>query len=183
MPLTQPTEAAEETASEAEEPVVEADADSELEAEAETEEEPVLSGDMLEYDVLIPKGISGLGQIDLRFSTGLSNASNNDWICDEQGIPCRDTDLADISGQWTHRKIAFGIDKTWIKESLTAGGKLKSIVLISEVSSEENLKVYLDNIVITNQGKERMILFRNGEGPLLHHHRSLTIIDRMEEQA
>ena len=42
------TEAAEETASEAEEPVVEADADSELEAEAETEEEPVLSGDELE---------------------------------------------------------------------------------------------------------------------------------------
>lgn len=144
-------------------------------------EETILPGDMLEYDVLIPEGASGLGQIDLRFSTGLNNASGNDWICDEQGIPCRDTDLSDLSGRWVHRKIAFGIDKTWVSQMRTAGGTLKGIVLLSEISSSEILSVYLDNIVITNQGKERVLLLRNGEGQPLQRHRSLTMIDRMEE--
>lgn len=144
-------------------------------------EEPVLAGDMLEYDVLIPEGVRGVGQLDLGFGSGLNPASCNDWICDEQGVHCWDTDLSDFSGRWVHRKIDFGIYETWVELMSTAGSTLKAITLLEDDVAPGTPAICLDNLVITNGGKERLVILRNGEGLPVLPHDSLSIVENMEE--
>ncbi len=126
------------------------------------------AGDLLEYDLCLPAASSGLGQIDLRFSDGLVCSAENDWICDERGIRSFDTDLRELQGRWAHRRLAVGIDESFVPRMFTAGAVLRTVGLLSHVDGAGEYTLYLDNLVITRGGQERCVIFRNGAGlPLL----------------
>ena len=121
----------------------------------------VKPGDVIEYDVFIPEGITGVGQLDASF-TNKKSAFENLWVNDERGLPCSETDLSDVSGKWVHRKIYIGTYEAFVPSMNTVGTKLSDISVFSR-TDQCNVTVFFDNIIITNEGKEKLVVFRDAK--------------------
>ena len=116
-------------------------------------------GDMLEYDVVIYIDEAGWGHID----GSISGADSNIF----RGLPLQDTDgttvhpLGDLAysafGKWYHRAIDL---------SDIAGAKWNMFQLAMHPDSPEleySGVVLYDNIVITNNGAVKCVIFRDAE--------------------
>ena len=126
----------------------------------------IQEGDVLEYDVYITLDERGWGAVDGEISvvgtirdSGMSDTENN-------GIHTG----VDLSGeafeQWYHRVIPFGITEDDNAEKYTVGRTLKLFQLAMHPEADENeyqgVALY-DNIVITNNGEVKLVIFRDAE--------------------
>ncbi len=117
----------------------------------------VKAGDILEYDVFVPEGVSGIGQVDIKF-IGCSDASQNFWINDEYGRGCADFDLSSVSGDWVHRRIYIGTYESFVPYMNTVGTTISEISLVCSGVGDEMVALF-DNIRITNDGEEKFVFF------------------------
>ena len=117
------------------------------------------TGDMLEYDVFIPEGTAGIGQIDAQISGSLSLYENT-FSSDRYGVRCSETDLSGISGKWVHRVVNLSVENYgYDGAGNNVGKRLQTILLRCSFSFAGTYKAYFDNIVITNGEEVRTILF------------------------
>ena len=122
-------------------------------------------GDLLEYDVFIPEGVSGIGQIDVRICGALP-LSSNAFSSDRYGVRCSETDLRHISGKWTHRIINIAVENYGYDGAGNNVGKcIQSVLLRSTFRCSGMYTAYFGNFIITNGGKVREVLFDGKKVP------------------
>ncbi|MHC1695199.1 MAG: hypothetical protein AB9835_07985 [Eubacteriales bacterium] len=125
-------------------------------------------GDTLEYDVLIISDSPGLGAMDGEIK-GLGRSIRDNGFVDQnaQGIH-PGMDLRSYAlGKWWHRSINIALDETSAPDvsNVTVGMTLTELQLAihpdSADYSELEAVVCYDNIVITNGGEEKLVIFRD----------------------
>jgi len=125
----------------------------------------IQEGDMLEYDVMSLVNEGGWGNIDgdiekvgvLRDSGVLDTLGNSNHTGTDVSEYCYD--------QWWHRAIILGVTEEENGEKFTVGRKFKNIQLAMHPNnSAEDIYtgvVLYDNIVITNNGEIKLVIFRD----------------------
>ena len=124
----------------------------------------IQEGDMLEYDVYSYIDEKGWGAIDGDISgvgtirdSGMSDTEGN-------GIHTGVDLSTSCFEEWWHRVIPFGITEDENEEKYTVGRTLKQIQLAMHPESDEDVYtgvVLYDNIVITNNGEVKLVIFRD----------------------
>ena len=124
----------------------------------------IQEGDMLEYDVYLYIDETGWGAIDGEISgVGVIRDSGMRDL-DGTGIHTGQDLSGDAFEQWYHRMIPFGLTEEENGDKYTVGRTLKQIQLAMHPSVEENDYqgvVLYDNIVITNNGEVKLVIFRD----------------------
>ncbi len=111
------------------------------------------AGDTLEYDVFVD-GSSPLprGGVDIFCAGG--QTLRDSGATDESGLRAHgDADLSDAVDRWVHRKIRL---------DALAGRVARRIVVCQEGDVPGIYVQYLDNVVVTNRGIEKRVLWRDG---------------------
>lgn len=125
-------------------------------------------GDTLEYDVRIITDSTGLGAIDGEIKD-LGRSIRDNGFSDQngQGIhPGMDL-RSNALDKWWHRSIKISLDEADAPDAsnVTVGKTLTELQLAihpdSSDYSELETVVYYDNIVITNGGEEKLVIFRD----------------------
>jgi hypothetical protein len=128
----------------------------------------IQEGDILQYDVYSYIDERGWGAIDGEVSGGA--ILRNMGLSDTEGIAVHTG--ADLSGsifeRWHRRQVTLGVTEAENGENYTVGRTLRTIQIAMhpDVSENEYQGVVLyDNIVITNNGEIKLVIFRD-EGDL-----------------
>ncbi|MHC1695200.1 MAG: hypothetical protein AB9835_07990 [Eubacteriales bacterium] len=127
-------------------------------------------GDKLEYDVLLGTSTHGYGFIDGQVK-GVGPAIRDiPGIQDQNGINAHATnDLSDYAGQvWFHRELSIAVSEEDASDpALATVGKVFTEFQLSMHPgddtgyTDQTVEVYYDNIVITNNGQEKLVVFRS----------------------
>lgn len=125
-------------------------------------------GDTLEYDVCIITDSTGLGAVDGEIK-GLGRSIRDNGFVDQNGQGIHPgMDLRSYAlGKWWHRSINIALDEASAPDAsnVTVGKVLTELQLAihpdSADYSELEAVVYYDNIVITNSGNEKLVIFRD----------------------
>ncbi|MCL1857926.1 MAG: hypothetical protein FWF92_01660 [Oscillospiraceae bacterium] len=124
----------------------------------------IQEGDMLEYDVYLYIDEKGWGAIDGEI-TGVGTIRDSGMSdTDGNGIHTGQDLSGEAFEQWYHRVIPFGITEDENEEKYTVGRPLKQIQLAMHPESDELVYtgvVLYDNIVITNNGEVKLVIFRD----------------------
>lgn len=128
-------------------------------------------GDVLEYDVKLSVPSNGFGFVDGNVE-GAGNLQTMIYCVDQFGILASPSDSLAVQagGQWVHRIVGIDIPYCTYNESMNTTGKiLKDLTLIAQprkINGQfpyEEVTVWYDNIVITNNGEVKLVIFRSEE--------------------
>ena len=130
----------------------------------------IQEGDVLEYDVMISVPSNGFGFVD-GIVTNAPALRSQPFCVDQFGVAADGTgSLAPLAGgQWVHRIL--GIDVAYNTDNMnrnTTGKVLRDLCLLAQPRklngsfAYESVSVYYDNIVITNNGEVKAVIFRSG---------------------
>ena len=129
-------------------------------------------GDVIEYDYCISDELPGLGHIDLKITGAPTMGRDMGWS-DTDGTGFHTgQDLSFIGANvWAHRAVPFGFteDDLGDAEKATAGKVLTELQVATHPEdgmgeyTEKTVVVKYDNIVITNNGEEKFVIFRSAE--------------------
>ena len=131
----------------------------------------IQEGDVLEYDVKISNHSNGFGFID-GMVKGAGRLSSMIYCTDQYGILASPADSLAIQagGQWMHRIIGIDIPYCSYDASKNTTGKmLEDLSLIAQPTKingsfkQDDVTVYYDNIVISNNGKVKRVIFCDKE--------------------
>ena len=147
------------------------DAEAYVRARIATMEYRIQEGDILEYDVKISVPQNGFGFVDGVVSD-VGVLRNVLYCVDQYGISANPVgqSLAYQAGdQWTHRIL--GLDVLYSSHNPgqnTTGRILRDLCLIAQphkvqgAFDHSDVRVYYDNIVITNNGEVKLVIFQSG---------------------
>lgn len=131
----------------------------------------IQEGDVLEYDIKISVPCNGYGFID-GIVTDVGALRQMYYCIDQFGITASATEslAGHAGGQWTHRILGIDIPYCSFNTALNTTGKvLRDINLLAQPNKingafpYSEVSVYYDNIVITNNGEVKVVIFQNGE--------------------
>lgn len=131
----------------------------------------IQEGDVLEYDVKISVPCNGYGFVDGVVAD--AGTLRTQYYCiDQFGIPADGTSsLASLAGgKWVHRIL--GIEVPYNTDNMsrnTTGKLLRDICLLLQPRklngnfAYEEVSVFYDNIMITNNGEVKLVIFQSAE--------------------
>lgn len=131
----------------------------------------IQEGDVLEYDVKISQPCNGFGFLDGTID-GAGRLSNMIYCTDQYGILASPEDSLAVQagGQWMHRIIGIDIPYCSYDTTKNTTGKiLEDLYLTAQPTkingyfAYDDVIVYYDNIVISNNGKVKLVVFENHE--------------------
>lgn len=131
----------------------------------------IQEGDVLEYDVKISQPCNGFGFLDGTID-GAGRLSNMIYCTDQYGILASpDESLAvQAGGKWMHRIVGIDIPYCSYDTTKNTTGKiLEDLYLTAQPTkingyfAYDDVIVYYDNIVISNNGKVKLVVFENHE--------------------
>lgn len=127
----------------------------------------IQEGDVLEYDVKISQPCNGFGFLDGTID-GAGRLSNMIYCTDQYGILASPEDSLAVQGggRWLHRIIGIDIPYCSYDAAKNTTGKiLEDLHLIAQPTkingyfAYDDVIVYYDNIVISNNGKVKLVIF------------------------
>ena len=126
----------------------------------------IQEGDMLEYDVYSYIEETGWGHIDGEIAN--VGVIRDSGLRDTEGRGVHTgSDLSDsVYGQWYRRSIILGVTEEDNGEKYTVGRALRQIQIAMHPSVSENDYqgvVLYDNIVITNNGEVKLVVFKDAD--------------------
>ena len=131
----------------------------------------IQDGDLLEYDVMISEPMLGFGSIDGAIN-GAGLIRDNLYITDQYGIQAHPQGELSVQsgGIWSHRVLGLSVPYSTYNQAMNTPGKVLQNLSLSAYPRKINgrfaytdVTVYYDNIVITNNGKLKLEIFRSND--------------------
>lgn len=131
----------------------------------------IQEGDVLEYDVKISVPSNGFGFIDGVVSDA-GTLRSMIYCVDQFGITAAAAGQSlavQAGGKWVHRILSLDIPYCSHNSSINTTGKilrdinlLAQPIMINGAFAADEISVYYDNIVITNNGEVKLVIFQSG---------------------
>lgn len=131
----------------------------------------IQEGDVLEYDVKLSVPSNGFGFVDGAV-TSVGNLRDMIYCTDQYGIGAAATESLAVQagGKWMHRILGIDVPYCSYNTAMNTTGKtLQNLLLIAQPSklngsfAYNDVTVYYDNIMITNNGKVKLVIFCDQE--------------------
>jgi len=129
----------------------------------------IQEGDVLEYDVRISVPSNGFGFVDSTV-TNAGNLRSMVYCIDQFGLTAgaNDSLAVQAGGKWTHRILGIDIPYcSYNSDQNTTGKVMRDLTLLAQphklngAFAYSEVSVYYDNIVITNNGEVKVVIFQS----------------------